>query len=105
MNTKNIPCLRLLYLQCKSFINRFLRDVNPLLESQKILKNNELSHTSYRQCLKLMETIPPRSPVCIGFTNWMEKQIMIAENIGLENTGLPISSEPPFIEDRRLIRN
>lgn len=79
--------------ECKVFINRFLRDVNPLLKSQKILKNNGLSRDSYRQCLNLMETIPPRSPVRIGFTNWMEKQIIIAENLGLENTGLPISSD------------
>ena len=79
--------------ECKAFINRFLRDVNPLLESQKILKNNGLSHDSYRQCLKLMETIPPRSPVRTGFTNWMEKQIMVAGSLGLEHTGMPISSD------------
>ena len=51
--------------ECKAFINRFLRDVNPLLESQKILKNEGLNQDSYRQCLKLMETIPPRSAVRI----------------------------------------
>jgi hypothetical protein len=28
-----------------------------------------------RQCLKLVETIPPHSPVPIGFTNWMKKRI------------------------------
>ena len=79
--------------ECKVFIKRFLRDTNPLLESQKILKNIGLSQDSYRQCLKLIETIPPRSSVRIGFTKWMENQIMIAENLGLQHTGMPISSD------------
>jgi hypothetical protein len=79
--------------ECKAFINRFLRDVNPLLESQKILKNKGLRFDSYRQCLKLMETIPSRSRVRTDFTNWMEKQIMVAEKLGLEHTGIPISSD------------
>jgi len=79
--------------ECKAFIKRFLRDANPLLESQKILKNKGLSQDSYRQCLKLMETIPPRSSVRIGFTKWMENQIMVAENLGLQHTGMPISSD------------
>lgn len=79
--------------ECKAFINRFLRDANPLLESQKILKHKGLNYDSYRQCLKLMEKIPPRSAVRTGFTNWMEQQIMVAESLGLENTGMPISSD------------
>ena len=79
--------------ECKVFIKRFLRDANPLLESQKILKNNGLSQDSYRQCLKLMETIPPRSSVRIGFTKWMENQIIIAGNLGLQHAGMPISSD------------
>ena len=79
--------------ECKVFIKRFLRDANPLLESQKILKNNGLSQDSYRQCLKLMETIPPRSSVRIGFTKWMEDQVMVAEDLGLQHTGMPISSD------------
>lgn len=79
--------------ECKAFIKRFLRDANPLLESQKVLKNNGLSQDSYRQCLKLMEPIPLRSSVRIGFTKWMENQIMVAENLGLQHTGMPISSD------------
>jgi hypothetical protein len=79
--------------ECKAFIKRFLRDANPLLESHKILKDNGLSQDSYRQCLKLMETIPPRSSVRIGFTKWMENQILLAEKLGLQHTGMPISSD------------
>jgi hypothetical protein len=79
--------------ECKSFISRFLRDANPLLKSQKILKNTGLHQDSYKQCLKLIETIPPRSPVRTGFTNWMEKQMLVAKELGLDHTGMPISSD------------
>ena len=79
--------------ECKAFINRFLRDAKPLLETQKILKNNGLNQVSYRQCLELVETIPPRSPVRTGFENWMDKQLTVAEKLGLDQIGMPISSD------------
>lgn len=79
--------------ECKGFISRFLRDVKPLLESQKILKNKGLNQVSYRQCLEMVETIPPRSAVRKGFENWMDKQMTVAKDLGLDQTGMPISSD------------
>jgi hypothetical protein len=40
-----------------------------------------------------METIPPRSKVRTDFINWMKKQIIVAESLGLEHIGMPISSD------------
>jgi hypothetical protein len=79
--------------ECKAFISRFLRDANPLLECQKILKNKGLSQYTYRECQQLLENIPSRSPVRRGFTTWAEKQLMVAKNLGIEKKGLPISSD------------
>lgn len=79
--------------ECKAFIRRFLRDANSLLASQKIHKTKGLSQATYRECRKLIETIPPQSPVRTGFINWMEKQLMVATELGLENTGMPVSSD------------
>ena len=79
--------------ECKAFISRFLRDSNPLLECQKILKNKGLSQYTYRECQRLLENIPSRSPVRRGFTTWAEKQLMVAKNLGIEKEGLPISSD------------
>ena len=79
--------------ECKAYISRFLRDVKPLLESQRILKNKGLNQVSYKQCLKLVETIPPRSAVRTGFKKWMDKQMTVAKNMGLDQTGMPISSD------------
>lgn len=79
--------------ECKAFISRFLRDAKPLLESQKILKNEGLNQVSYRQCLELVEKMPPRSPVRTGFENWMDKQMTVAKKLDLDQIGMPISSD------------
>jgi len=79
--------------QCKAFIGRFLRDAQPLLECQKILKTEGLSHNAYRECLRLVETIPPRSPVRTGFTAWADKQLGVAKNLGLDQAGMPVCSD------------
>lgn len=56
---------------CKTFINRFLRDANSLLACQEVLKTKGLNQDSYKECLPLLEAIPLRSSVRIGFTAWM----------------------------------
>lgn len=78
---------------CKAFISRFLRDAAPLLECQKVLKTKGLSQDSYRECQQLIETIPALSPVRKGFEAWAEEQLMVAKVLGLENAGMPISSD------------
>jgi hypothetical protein len=79
---------------CKAFIRRFRRDAIPLLECQKLLKVNGLSHDTQQACQALIEAIPPASPVRIGFTNWIKEQLKVAGTLGLAETGLPISSDP-----------
>jgi hypothetical protein len=79
---------------CKAFIGRFLRDATPLLACQKRLKLKGLSHETHHHCQALIETLPPRSAVRIGFTNWMQEHLKIAETLGLAEIGLPISSDP-----------
>lgn len=79
--------------KCRPFIKRFLRDANPLLECQKILKNKGLNQDTHEQCKELLKTVPPRSNVRKGFTAWAEKQLKVAEELGLGKTGMPISSD------------
>ena len=79
--------------QCKPFIERFLRDVTPLMECQKIIKNKGLSHETYALCKELIEPIPASSPIYIGFNQWAEEQLIIAKTLGVDNTGLAISSD------------
>ena len=78
---------------CKAFIKRFIRDANPLLACQKILKTKGLNQDTYKECQEILQTIPPRSAVRIGFTNWMEKHLLLASDLDLNKTGMLISSD------------
>ncbi len=77
--------------QCKTFISHFLRDANPLLECQKILKTKGLTIETYLECKRWIENIPVRSSVRKGFCKWAEKQLVVAKQLRL--VGLPICSD------------
>lgn len=79
--------------KCKLFIERFLRDVTPLMQCQKIIKNKGFSHKTYTLCQALIEPIPASSSIRIGFNQWAEEQLSIAKTLGVNNIGLPISSD------------
>lgn len=79
--------------QCKPFIKRFLRDVTPLMKCQKIIKNKGLSHKTYALCKTLTEPLPASSSIRVGFNQWAEEQLSVARTLGVDNTGLAISSD------------
>ncbi len=79
--------------ESKQFIKRFLRDAIPLLECQQILKTCGLNMEVYKRCKEILNNIPQRSHVRIGFILWMETQLMVADSVGMGNIGLPISSD------------
>lgn len=78
---------------CKSLIRRFRDDAAPLLECQKILKTHGLSHQTLAQCEPFIQTIPT-APVRREFTAYLHNQLDTARSIGLDETGLPISTDP-----------
>ena len=78
--------------ECKGFIHDFLKDAEPLIHCQKILKNGGLSITSVEKCLPIIETIPSPS-VRNGFNQWIEKHLEIARELKLEQCGIPITSD------------
>jgi len=79
---------------CKSFIRLFRRDAETLLQCQEVLKVKGLSQQTSEQCDKIIEAMPPSSPVRRGFEAWMDKHLTVASELGLDTTGLPISSDP-----------
>lgn len=79
--------------QCKLFIERFLRDVTPLMECQKIIKNKGLNHETYALCQRLIKPIPDSSSIRIGFNQWAKEQMEVATTLGVDKTGLAISSD------------
>lgn len=78
---------------CKSFIQRFQRDAAPLLECQQILKTKGLSRQTLGECESAIAPIPQSSPIRVGFENWLKKQYVIAEEIGLNEQGMPVSTD------------
>ncbi len=78
--------------QCRRFINDFLLNAEPLIECQKRLKTKGLNQQSYDECRPVLATIP--SPyIRISFMVWLNKHLTIAPTLGLNEMGLPISSD------------
>ncbi len=78
--------------QCKTFIKDFLLDAEPLLACQEILKNKGLSKKSVDQCRPIIKHIPTTS-IREGFTDWLESHLLMANQLGLDQQGMPISSD------------
>ena len=79
--------------ECEAFITCFIRDTEPLMACQSIIKSNGLNHDTYAQCQALIEAIPSESSIRIGFNEWAMQQLAIAEAIGMNGVGLPISTD------------
>lgn len=79
--------------QCKGFIRRFLRDAKALLACQKLLKVKGLSLETARQCKALVAPIPFNSSLRMGFMDWLGKHLKMAQELGVANCGLPISTD------------
>ena len=77
----------------QQFIRRFLRDARSLLKCQKVLKTKGLSAGTYNECKNLLQDIPQRSQIYIGFITWMEKQLIVAQSLGVSSIGMPICSD------------
>lgn len=77
----------------RQFIRRFLRDARSLLKCQEVLKTKGLSVGAYNECKTLLQDIPQKSQIHIGFVTWLEKQLMVAQSLGVSSFGMPICSD------------
>jgi hypothetical protein len=77
---------------CKALIKRFRDDALPLLACQKLLKTHGLSHDTLAQCTPLIDTIPSQA-VRREFAGYLQYQLETAKTLGLDQVGLPISSD------------
>ncbi|HEY5865817.1 MAG TPA: hypothetical protein VI542_09775 [Candidatus Tectomicrobia bacterium] len=77
---------------CKALIKQFRDDAMPLLACQKLLKTHGLSHDTLAQCAPLIDTIPSRA-VRREFAGYLQYQLETATTLGLDQVGLPISSD------------
>lgn len=77
---------------CKALIKRFRADAAGLLECQKMLKTQGLSHDTLAQCAPLIDAMPSAA-VRREFRAYLNYQLETAKTLGLDHVGLPISSD------------
>ena len=77
---------------CKDLIKRFGADAQGLLECQKILKTQGLSHDTLAQCKPRISAMPS-APLRLEFEAYLEYQLATAKTLGLDHVGVPISSD------------
>src|SRR5215831_3260760 len=77
---------------CKALIKQFRDDARPLLACQKLLKTHGLSHDTLAQCAPLIDTLPSQA-VRREFAGYLQYQLETAKTLGLDQVGLPISSD------------
>lgn len=78
--------------KCKSFIRRFRDDATALLECEKILKAEGLSHDSLKRCRPHIDAIPTVA-VRDRFRAYLDRMLEIATMLGLDRVGMPLSSD------------
>jgi hypothetical protein len=78
---------------CRAFIKRFRDDAVPLLECQRILKAQGLSHSTIAKCEPFIQAIGS-APVRQKFSIYLQNQLQIAAKLGLERIGVPVTSDP-----------
>jgi hypothetical protein len=77
---------------CKALIKRFRGDAQGLLACQQILKTQGLCHATRAQCEPLIDAMPTTT-VRQEFHAYLEVQLETAQGLGLDDVGLPISSD------------
>jgi hypothetical protein len=77
---------------CKDLIKRFRGDAQGLLACQQILKTQGLCHDTLAQCEPLIDAMPTAT-VRQEFHAYLEVQLDTAQSLGLDDVGLPISSD------------
>lgn len=77
---------------CKALIKRFRGDAGALLACQRLVKTQGLSRATLAQCQPLIDTIPTTA-IRLEFSAYLEYQLETATTLGLDQVGLPISSD------------
>ncbi len=78
--------------QCKALIKRFRADAQGLMGCETILKTKGITPQTLAECEPFIDTIAS-SAVRQEFRAYLEVQLETAEHLGLDQVGLPISSD------------
>jgi hypothetical protein len=77
---------------CRTLIKRFRGDASALLACQKILKTHGLGRATVAQCDSLIDAMPTAA-IRQEFRAYLHYQLKTAKTLGLDQVGVPISSD------------
>jgi hypothetical protein len=77
---------------CRTLIRQFRDDAVALLACQKMLKTRGLTHDTLHECAPLLDTMASVR-VRQEFSRYLHHQLETAKQLGLDQVGLPISSD------------
>jgi hypothetical protein len=77
---------------CRTLIKRFRGDASALLACQEILKTHGLGRNTLPQCEPLIDVMPTAA-IRQEFRAYLHYQLGTAKTLGLDQVGLPISSD------------
>jgi hypothetical protein len=86
--------IRVLLRPYKDFIWRCSRDVEALMNLERVIKNHGLSHASWQKAEACLDPLPPLSRIRRTLKAWATETLAIADRLGVGNTGLPVTSDP-----------
>jgi len=78
---------------CRTLIRQFRDDAVALLACQKMLKTHGRTRDTLRECKPLLDTMAAVR-VRQAFSRYLHPQLETAKRLGLDEVGLPISSDP-----------
>jgi hypothetical protein len=78
---------------CRTLIRQFRDDAVALLACQQTLKTRGLTYDTLRECEPLLDTMASVR-VRQEFSRYLHHQLETAKRLGLDEVGLPISSDP-----------
>jgi hypothetical protein len=79
--------------ECRTLIKRFRGDASAWLACQAILKTHGLGVATFAQCEPLLDALPTAA-VRQEFRAYLHYQLKTAKTLGLDQVGVPISSDP-----------
>ena len=78
---------------CRTLIRQFRDDAVALLACQQMLKTRGLTHDTLHECEPVLDTMASVR-VRQEFSRYLHHQLETAKQLGLDEVGLPISSDP-----------
>lgn len=81
------------FTKTKPFIKKFAKSTVIVNDVCKLLKNNGLNQSSYRQSKKILQELPTRSLIRHRLQKWLNRHLAKQSRLGIKQTPILVSSD------------